>query len=64
MLFRSQMIEALKKGDSSLKYPIIIIGDDISDESKRRYQQLGARSVIEKPFNNDYLIKIVKSTLN
>lgn len=59
-----QMIEALKKGESSLKYPIIIIGDDISDESKRRYQQLGAKSVIEKPFNNDYLIKIVKSTLN
>jgi signal transduction histidine kinase len=59
-----QLIESLKKGDSSLKYPIVIIGDDISDDSKKRYQQLGAKSVIEKPFNNDYLVKIISSTLS
>lgn len=58
-----QLIEAIKKGDSALKSPFIILMDKPEQDIASKYTKLGVHTVLQKPFETDQLLRAVRSVL-
>lgn len=56
-----QLIEAMKKGSSVLKIPVIVIGSNIPDEIVNLYNQSGVDLVFQKPIQINSLSDVLKS---
>lgn len=59
-----QLMEALKRSDSNLKIPVVILSDIISSEFEANYLKAGAAAFIKKPFNKFDFIQSLKLVLN
>lgn len=58
-----QLIEAIKKGDSALKSPFIIVMEKSESETESKYLKLGVHTVLHKPYEMDSLLRAVRSVL-
>ncbi len=59
-----QFIESLKNKKNNLKYSVIVISDNVSQQLEQKYKTLGAKAILTKPFLNSDLIGIVKQNLS
>jgi DNA-binding response OmpR family regulator len=51
-----QLVEALKKRDSSSLIPIIVVGTQINEDIRKSYSRLGIERIITKPIDQELLI--------
>lgn len=59
-----QLVEALRRGDSELKVPIVIIAGQLNDETEMNYYRQGVKSVIIKPYEFDTLMSNLRQILH
>ncbi|HED06145.1 MAG TPA: hybrid sensor histidine kinase/response regulator, partial [Ignavibacteria bacterium] len=60
----SQLVENIRKEDSTLQIPIIVIATNISDKLKMTYRNLGVHQILKKPVDAKLFIEMVNLTLS
>ncbi|MCK6614131.1 MAG: ATP-binding protein [Ignavibacteriaceae bacterium] len=58
-----QLIEAIKKGESGLKSPFVVLLDEVNSDTENKYFKLGVRHVLTKPYKNEQMVKALRSIL-
>lgn len=58
-----QFVETLKNEKDNLKYSVIVIGDNLSQQLEYKYKTLGAKAILTRPFLIGDLISAVKQYL-
>lgn len=59
-----QLTESIRKAIRSYKLPVIILGDDTSDELKTQYSKFGVNEILDKPINKKVLVEKIKTSFN
>lgn len=59
-----QFIESLKNEKDNLKYSVIVISENFSQQLEQKYKNLGAKAIFKKPFLVTDLIVSVKQNLS
>lgn len=58
-----QLIEAIKKGESGLKSPFVVLLDEVNSDTENKYFKLGVRHVLTKPYKTEQMVKALRSLL-
>jgi PAS domain S-box-containing protein len=58
-----QLVEALKKRESSISIPVIVVSAKLNDEISRVYSRLGVDKIIPKPIDSNLLLDTIKECI-
>lgn len=58
-----QLIEAIKKGESGLKSPFVVLLDEVNSDTENKYFKLGVRHVLTKPYKTEQMVRALRSIL-
>jgi CheY-like chemotaxis protein len=59
-----QLLKSVRKGEKGYKVPVIVITDEIPEETKRLYQEYGISAILQKPFDENKFNQKLHSALN
>ena len=59
-----QLLKSVRKAEKGYKVPVIVIIDEIPDETKRLYQEYGITAILQQPFDENKFSQKLSTVLN
>lgn len=59
-----QLMEALRRGDSDIKLPFVIISESLSQENEIQYHRLGTKALLQRPLDTDEFVNTLRMLLH